>query len=62
MATLNIAWRNPQAIKRAPRKKTLDECSDHTLYILQEFVQDGCLGFWVKICNFEVLAGGRRAA
>jgi len=62
MAKLTIVWRNPKAINHTPRKQTLDEHSDHDVYILQEFVQDGCLGFWIRICDFEVLAGGRRAA
>ena len=60
MAKLTIVWRNPKTINHTPRKQTLDEQSDHDVYILQEFVQ--CLGFWIKICDFEVLAGGRRAA
>jgi hypothetical protein len=57
-----IVWRNPKTINHTPRKRTLDEESDHDVYILQEFVQDGCLGFWIRICDFEVLAGGRCAA
>ena len=62
MAKLNIVWRNPETISPTLRKQTLDEQSDHDVYILQEFVQDGFLGIWIRICDFEVLAGGRRAA
>ena len=62
MATLTIVWRNPKTLNHPLRKQTLDEQSDYDVYILQEFVQDGCLGFWIRICDFEVLAGGHRAA
>lgn len=62
MTELTIAWRNPKTIANTPRKQTLDEHSDHAVYILQEFVQDGCFGSWIRICDFEVVPGGRRAA
>ena len=54
-------WRNPQPVKASPRKQRLDKSIDHALYILQEFVEDGCLGYWTRVCDFEVLSGGRAA-
>lgn len=61
MAKFDIVWRNPEPVKQTPRKQSLEEGSDHTLYILQEFVEDGWLGYWTTICDFELLPGGRAA-
>ena len=61
MAKLEIVWRNPEPVKYAPRRHRLGKGSQHTLYILQEFVCDGNLSHWETIADLEVLIGGMAA-
>jgi hypothetical protein len=43
------------------RRHSLEKGSNHALYVLQELVDDGCLGYWTTISDLEVLVGGRAA-
>ena len=61
MTKIELVWRNPEPVKQTQRKQSLEESSDHALYAVQEFVENGCLSYWTTICDFEVLAGGRAA-
>jgi hypothetical protein len=60
MANLEIVWRNPDEVRRHPRRHTPLE-KGRTLYILQEFVGNDDLGYWTTISELEVLAGGLAA-
>ena len=57
---LEIVWRNPDTV-RANRRHSFDGNRDPVRYILQEFVNDGELGYWSTISNLEVVEGGRAA-
>ena len=61
MTKIEIVWRNPEPVKQTQRMQSLEESSDHALYAVQEFVENGCLSYWTTICDFEVLDGGRAA-
>jgi hypothetical protein len=62
MAKLEIVWRNPERVKHTTRRRhSLERGSNHALYVLQEFVDDGNLGYWTTISDLEVLVGGRAA-
>jgi hypothetical protein len=62
MATFEIVWRNPEAVKHTLRRRhSLEKGSSHALYVLQELVDDGNLGYWTTISDLEVLVGGRAA-
>jgi hypothetical protein len=62
MAKFEIVWRNPEPVKDTPRRRhSLEKGSNHALYVLQELVDDGCLGYWTTISDLEVLVGGRAA-
>ncbi len=58
MATFEIVWRNPEPVKHTLRRHSLERGSNHELYVLQEFVDDGCIGYWTTISDLEVLVGG----
>jgi hypothetical protein len=59
--SLHIVWRNPNSVRRLPRRHTLEPPSQGSHYILQEFVQDGRLSYWTTLSDLEVVAGGRAA-
>lgn len=61
MTKFEIVWRNPETVKAAPRRHSLEPSDKHELYILQEFVDDGYLGYWTTISDLEVLVGGHAA-
>jgi len=61
MATFEIVWRNPEPVKHTLRRHSLEKGSNYALYVLQELVDDGCLGYWTTISDLEVLVGGRAA-
>jgi len=61
MAKFEIVWRNPEPVKHTTRRQSLERGSNHALYVLQEFVDDGNLGYWTTISDLEVLVGGRAA-
>jgi hypothetical protein len=61
MAKFEIVWRNPEPVKHTTRRHSLERGSNHALYVLQEFVDDGNLGYWTTISDLEVLVGGRAA-
>jgi hypothetical protein len=61
MATFEIVWRNPEPVKHTTRRHSLERSSNYALYVLQEFVNDGDLGYWTTISDLEVLVGGRAA-
>jgi hypothetical protein len=61
MATMGIVWRNPNQVRHNRRRHSLECAGEHTLYILQEFVQEGALGHWATISGLEVVLGGRAA-
>jgi hypothetical protein len=58
---LQVVWRNPSAVRSHRRRHTLEAGSHRALYILQEFVEDGRLGYWTTISDLEVTRGGRAA-
>jgi hypothetical protein len=57
MAKFEIVWRNPEPVKHTTRR-SLERGNNHSLYLLQEFVDDGNLGYWTNISDLEVLVGG----
>ena len=60
MAKFEIVWRNPEPVKHTLRRRhSLEKGSNHALYILQELVDDGNLGYWTTISDLQVLVGGR---
>jgi len=61
MAKVEIVWRNPEPVKHTLRRHSLQRDSNHALYVLQELVDDGNLGYWTTISDLEVLVGGRAA-
>jgi hypothetical protein len=61
MAKVEIVWRNPEPVKHTLRRHSLQRDSNHALYVLQELVDDGNLGYWTTIFDLEVLVGGRAA-
>ena len=62
MAKFEIVWRNPEPVKHTQRRRhSLEEGSSQALYVLQELVDDGNLGYWTTISDLEVLVGGRAA-
>ena len=59
---LEIVWRNSdRRSKRRRRRHTFERQGDQAHYVLQEYVADGCLGYWMTLSNLEVVAGGRVA-
>jgi hypothetical protein len=59
MTTLEIAWRNPNAVSARSWRRRFEREREHSLYVLQEFVHDGYIGHWATISNLEVVEGGR---
>jgi hypothetical protein len=60
-ATLEIVWRNPERMRSHRRRHSFECTGERTLYILQEFVEDGQAGHWTTISDLEVVVGGRAA-
>ena len=58
---MQIVWRNPRPQRAHRRRHSLEGGGEHARYILQEFVDDGFLGYWTTISDLEVVAGGRAA-
>ena len=58
---LEIVWRNPQKLSTSRRRHKFVREDGQNLYILEEFVQDGFLGYWSTLSNLEVVAGGKVA-
>jgi hypothetical protein len=56
-----IVWRNPNRLRSHRRRHSFEPTVEHTLYIIQEFVEDGQNGYWAAICGLEVVPGGRAA-
>jgi len=56
-----IVWRNPNPIRRHPRRRTCEWTGERVLYVLEEFIQDENVGHWMTISDLEVVAGGRAA-
>jgi hypothetical protein len=61
VTTMGIVWRNPNQVRRNRRRHSVERAGEHTIYILQEFVQDGELAHWATISGLEVVVGGRAA-
>ncbi len=61
IASMEIAWRNPNQVRQNPRRHSVERAGEHAIYILQEFVQDGQFGHWSTISGLEVVVGGRAA-
>jgi hypothetical protein len=61
VTALEIAWRNPNSVRRHPRRHSFERAGERARYILQEFVEDGQAGYWTTISDLEVVAGGRAA-
>jgi hypothetical protein len=51
---LEIVWRNPERIPCRRRWEPLQETSNSTLYIVQEFLSTGEHGFWNTTSRLEV--------
>jgi hypothetical protein len=58
---LEVAWRNPDAVRKNRRRHSFERFGERGLYILQEFVEDGHAGHWATISGFEIVVGGRAA-
>jgi hypothetical protein len=54
---LAIVWRNPNQVSAHRRRHNFKQA----VCTMQEFVEDGRLGYWTTIGDLEVLAGGRAA-
>jgi len=61
MAILEIVWRNPRPVRYHSRRRSCKRESNRSLYLLQEFVADGFIGYWTTISALEMLPGGRAA-
>jgi hypothetical protein len=61
VASMKIAWRNPNQVRQNPRRHSVEREGEHAVYILQEFVEDGEAGYWATLSGLEVVAGGRAA-
>lgn len=61
VTALEIVWRNQNPVPPRRRRHSLEPTGDRALYILQEFVEDGQAGYWTRISDLEVVAGGRAA-
>jgi len=61
VTAIEIAWRNPNQMRRNRRRHSVEHAGESVVYILQEFVQDGRLGHWATISGLEVVVGGRAA-
>ncbi len=58
---LEIVWRNPNRVRPHRRRHTLEAGRQRAFYILQEFAENGHLGYWTTISDLEVVLGGRAA-
>jgi hypothetical protein len=58
MEKLEIVWWNSERVKHITRRHNLERRGSHALYVLQEFVHEGNLGYWTNISDLEVLVGG----
>jgi len=58
---VKIVWRNPHPVRAHRRRKNVERAGAPAMYLLQEFVDDGYLGYWATISDLEVLVGGRVA-
>jgi hypothetical protein len=56
--TLEVVWRNPNPVRSHRRRHSFEGVGERARYILQEFVNDGCLGYWTTISDLEVVVGG----
>jgi hypothetical protein len=61
VAAPEIVWRNPHPVRAHRRRHSFEGASEHPLYIMQEFIEDGQNGYWMTISGLEVVAGGRAA-
>jgi hypothetical protein len=61
VTTMEIVWRNPNRVRPSSRRHSVERAGERAIYILQEFVQDGQLGFWTTLSGLEVVVGGRAA-
>jgi len=61
MTTLKIVWRNPNPVCHYSKRRSCKRENERTLYVLQEFMAHGNLGFWMTVCALEMLTGGRAA-
>ncbi len=61
VTSMGIVWRNPNQVRRNPRRQCIEHAGESVVYTLQEFVRDGELGHWATISGFEVVVGGRAA-
>lgn len=60
-ASLNVVWRNPNQLRTYRRRHSFEMSGRCGMYVMQEFVQDGVIGYWTTLSGLEVLAGGRPA-
>jgi hypothetical protein len=58
---VEIVWRNLNKVHTHRRRHTVEFAGQQARYVLEEFVEDGHLGYWATISNLEVVAGGRAA-
>jgi len=61
MTNLEIVWRNTMPVSQHSRRQSHHVGVAGTLYIMQEFVDDGALSYWTTVSALEVLPGGRAA-
>ena len=53
---LQIVWRNPQPVRRNRRWELVQDFSNSTYYVVQEFVSAEKQGFWYAIFNHEFIS------
>lgn len=61
LVSLEIVWRNPNRVRAHRRRHSFQGASEHPVYIMQEFIEDGQNGYWTTVSGLEVVAGGRVA-
>ena len=57
MSKLEIVWCNPNPVQHERRWQPMSS-SNHSLYIVEEFVSEGEKGYWATKYSLEVVGGG----
>jgi hypothetical protein len=54
--TLQIVWRNPEPIRRRQRWELLRQGPDSRMYLVQQFVSMGEIGFWSTTWSLKLVS------
>jgi hypothetical protein len=61
LGSLEIVCRNPNRVRACRRRHNFELKGEYAMYVMQEFVEEGEIGYWTTISGLEVLAGGLAA-